>query len=294
MATKHTTATITPHRRPVFIPDPPKHELAEMTTYEHISATGNAHYLIDHFGNPETTLVKSDRYLQAAPGVHSSERRLPDLLIAFDADPELYKANNAYVISEQGKPPDFVLEVASPSTARRDLWENAGRLPRHGHPRVLAVRRDGRGLRRRSRGRPAGGRGVPPRRNRDAGRRCLAGLQPRAQAERSLGTRRTEVAQPEDGPVHRHVAVRTRGSRADRAGPANRNARDACAPSAPTCSPSAPTCSPSAPTCSPSRPACSPSRPACGPKPASANWKSNCARKTWSGNSRRSVSTVPT
>ena len=123
MATKHTTATITPHRRPVFIPDPPKHELAEMTTYEHLSATGNAYHLIQHFGNPETTLVKSDRYLQAAPGVHSSERRLPDLLIAFDADPDLYKANNAYVISEQGKPPDFVLEVASPSTARRDLWE---------------------------------------------------------------------------------------------------------------------------------------------------------------------------
>ena len=97
-------------------------KMDEMTTYEHISATGNAHYLIDHFGNPETTLVKSDRYLQAARDVHSSERRLPDLLIAFDADPELYEANNGYVVSEQGKPPDFVMEVASRGTWRRDRY----------------------------------------------------------------------------------------------------------------------------------------------------------------------------
>ena len=51
-----------------------------------------------------------------------SERRVPDLLIAFDVDPELYTANNSYIISEQGKPPDFVLEVASQGTWRRDRW----------------------------------------------------------------------------------------------------------------------------------------------------------------------------
>ena len=36
--------------------------------------------------------------------------RYPDLLVAFGVDPAAYKASNAYVISEQGKPPDFVLE----------------------------------------------------------------------------------------------------------------------------------------------------------------------------------------
>ena len=35
--------------------------------------------------------------------------------------PRLYRRRNAYIISEQGKPPDFVLEVASESTAGRDL-----------------------------------------------------------------------------------------------------------------------------------------------------------------------------
>ena len=39
------------------------------------------------------------------------------LLIAFDVDSSLYYRSNGYVISEQGKPPDFVLEVASASTA---------------------------------------------------------------------------------------------------------------------------------------------------------------------------------
>ena len=34
--------------------------------------------------------------------------------------PAAYEANNGYIISEQGKPPDFVLEVASPSTAHVD------------------------------------------------------------------------------------------------------------------------------------------------------------------------------
>ena len=122
MTTKHTAKTEQARRRPVFIPDPPKHELDEMTSYDHIALNGNVHHLIQHFGNPETTIIRGERYLQAEPRVHPSERRIPDLVIAFDADPELYKANNGYVISEQGKPPDFVMEVASQGTWRVDRW----------------------------------------------------------------------------------------------------------------------------------------------------------------------------
>ena len=47
--------------------------------------------------------------------------RYPDMLIAFDADPEAYHRSNGYIISEQGKPPDFVLEIGSPSTGRVDV-----------------------------------------------------------------------------------------------------------------------------------------------------------------------------
>ena len=47
-------------------------------------------------------------------------RRYPDLLIALDVDPAAYHESNGYIIGEQGKPPDFVLEVASASTADED------------------------------------------------------------------------------------------------------------------------------------------------------------------------------
>ena len=46
--------------------------------------------------------------------------RYPDLLIAFDVDPKAFEAHNGYLIPEQGKPPDFVLEIASKNTGRAD------------------------------------------------------------------------------------------------------------------------------------------------------------------------------
>ena len=74
-------------------------------------------------GHPETTLVAGDRYLALAPTGAWPESGNQDLLVAFGVDPALYKARNAYVISDQGKPPDQVLEVASPSTSRVDVGE---------------------------------------------------------------------------------------------------------------------------------------------------------------------------
>ena len=67
--------------------------------------------------------------------------RYPDLFIAFGVDPVAYKNSNGYIISEQGKPPDFVLEIASPSTAAVDVGikrEDYAALA----SRILAVRRD--------------------------------------------------------------------------------------------------------------------------------------------------------
>ena len=92
---------------------------------------GAMHYLIQHFGNPESTLVAGDLYITTMPRrdlPSGSTRRAPDMLIAFDVEPEAYDERNGYVIEEQGKPPDFVLEVASPSTASKDIGEKRGRL----------------------------------------------------------------------------------------------------------------------------------------------------------------------
>lgn len=45
---------------------------------------------------------------------------VPDCVVAFGVDPEAITERNGYVISEVGKPPEFVLEVASASTGRSD------------------------------------------------------------------------------------------------------------------------------------------------------------------------------
>ena len=64
-------------------------------------------------------LVGSDGYLCYDTRDPSRWVR-PDCVVAFGVDPAAIFARNGYVISEVGKPPDFVLEVASESTGRRD------------------------------------------------------------------------------------------------------------------------------------------------------------------------------
>ena len=104
------------------LPDPPEREPDEMTSIKHLAMTGSMHHLARHLGSPDTTLVSAELYITEVPyPSRGGRRRRPDLLLAFDVDPELYHRSNGYVISEQGKPPDLVLEVASESTARRDL-----------------------------------------------------------------------------------------------------------------------------------------------------------------------------
>ena len=131
MTMKYTATTKEARRRPAFIPkpppanfipDPPK-EAEELNSYYHVAVSVNMHRLILHFDSPETTIIKAGRYLQAEPLAMPSAQRIPDLLIAFDTDPELmHKSLNCYIISEQGKHPDFVLNVATRGTLRRDLW----------------------------------------------------------------------------------------------------------------------------------------------------------------------------
>ncbi len=108
---------------PFVFPDPPEDRDDKMTNYDQQAATGRTHYLIEHLGNPETTLVIGERYLALVPTRDMTGLTYPDLLVAFDVKPEDYYPRSAYVISEQGKPPDFVLEVASRSSGRRDVVE---------------------------------------------------------------------------------------------------------------------------------------------------------------------------
>ena len=105
------------------LPDPPEHPDDKMTNAKHLSATGNHHHLAQHLGNPDTTIVAAERYVVVRPTRSMAGSQYPDLLVAFDVDPVAYEASNGYIIAEQGKPPDFVLEIASPRTGRIDVGE---------------------------------------------------------------------------------------------------------------------------------------------------------------------------
>ena len=136
-----TTAKTPNPRRRFRLPDPPPREPDEMTAFDHIYKHGNNHYLAIHFGNPDTTLVEYDRWVILSPQANRSRARRPDLLIAFDVDPTAYEASNGYVISEQGKPPDFVLEVASESTANIDTGAKRTTMPPWASPNTGALTR---------------------------------------------------------------------------------------------------------------------------------------------------------
>ena len=105
-------------------PEPPEREIDEaMTNHRQMTYTGQCHHLVQYLGNEATTLVTADLWIARGPRPGTTGLRRPDLLVAFDVDPQAYHATRGYLITEQGKPPDFVLEVASPSTAKVDVEE---------------------------------------------------------------------------------------------------------------------------------------------------------------------------
>ena len=111
-------------RKPGFVlPDPPPRGPNDLTTSRHLSENGSLHALILHFGNRDTTIVRGERYVAREPRIPTLGRRIPDVIVAFDADTELFDETNGYVISDQGKPPDFVMEVGSRTTGHIDVGE---------------------------------------------------------------------------------------------------------------------------------------------------------------------------
>ena len=104
----------------VTFPDPPRNH-DERNCFEHLALSGAAYCLDWHFGTPETILIDGLQYI--APDIRSEVKGLPapDMLIAFDVNPDTSYRRNAYVVAEHGKPPDFVLEIASASTGLIDV-----------------------------------------------------------------------------------------------------------------------------------------------------------------------------
>jgi Uma2 family endonuclease len=101
----------------IQFPDAPPEEL---TAFDYINYPGYPPSLAEHFGNPDTTIIISEIAAALIPTRSYEGVLYPDLLIAFGVNPAARAPRNGYLIPEQGKPPDFVMEVASESTARRD------------------------------------------------------------------------------------------------------------------------------------------------------------------------------
>ena len=102
------------------LPDRPERAPDDRTNFRQLTATSIVAALRHYLGDPETTLITGDHYLCRAIVPSLAGSQCPDLLIAFDVDLDAHKRSNGYVIAEQGKPPDFVLEIASQRTGRED------------------------------------------------------------------------------------------------------------------------------------------------------------------------------
>ena len=102
------------------LPDPPrKWDMQEFLHYDRPAVANTLARHLDALRPDTTTFVAGRGYL--------CHRRsdlprcpYPDLVVAFDVDAASIGEANGYVIEEAGKPPDFVLEIASEHTARRD------------------------------------------------------------------------------------------------------------------------------------------------------------------------------
>ena len=99
-----------------LLPDPQK-KLDGMQESRHIF---NARFTIGrNFRDRGDVLVNGYGYL-CYDTRDRANWTAPDCIVVFGVDPDAIEARNGYVISEVGKPPDLVLEVASESTAGND------------------------------------------------------------------------------------------------------------------------------------------------------------------------------
>ena len=119
MTTKQPVGTIDAGTPPqdFMLPDPPfrpdmqrRRQLTRMTSA-----------LQAHFGdNNKHILVCGMGYLRQ-DAMNPDERFAPDFVVAFGVDANAIIERNGYTISEVGKPPDFVMEIATDFTGTPDF-----------------------------------------------------------------------------------------------------------------------------------------------------------------------------
>ena len=119
MVTKPQTTRFPIAQPPVPLPDDYVCPDAEWEMSQGPTIAKMGYFVARHFSGQPDTLVRPPLVINYDPS--DMNRRIePDLLVAFGVDVAAIERRNGYIIWEVGKPPDFVMEVASESTHERD------------------------------------------------------------------------------------------------------------------------------------------------------------------------------
>lgn len=120
-----TKRQVTDRSRGEPIPDPPReHDMRQPEAIHHSYGALRPHF-------PGDTLVSGGGFLIFDAG--DQGEFYPDIVVAKDVrDPKAVMWRNGYVVNEVGKLPDFVMEVASHSTGRRDYTVKREGYARYG------------------------------------------------------------------------------------------------------------------------------------------------------------------
>ena len=114
----------------VFPEYPPR---GDMNNPIYLHEPSHMRSLAIHFGRDEKTFVMSEVPVSPSARIQREHRR-PDLMVAFNCDRDLLIRQKGYATMTQGKPPDFVLEVASESTGRVDYTDKREEYASYGIP----------------------------------------------------------------------------------------------------------------------------------------------------------------
>ncbi len=125
MTSKTSTVTQEALKFPVF---PPRDD---MQNWLHLYAPTIMSTLSIHYADRPNTVIGSE--IPVGPDrSNRNDIRIPDMTVTFNSDQDLIEEDRGYDLGRHGKPPDLVLEVASPTTASNDYTDKRRDYERYG------------------------------------------------------------------------------------------------------------------------------------------------------------------
>ena len=129
MTYKPITLTETKEKCAQFPDFPPRED---MQNWQYLYRRSFPTALTIYLGRQETTVAGCEIPLSPGLEVVRHDVRIPDMIVSRDSDPDLVLEQRGYAIDSQGKPPDFVLEVASQTTGVMDYTRKRSDYERYG------------------------------------------------------------------------------------------------------------------------------------------------------------------